>query len=96
MTKKTLHQKTAAVRRAVAHILLHPDLAGGICCTFDQLIVPLNYLGGGMGKDEYAAVDFPLLQKAFSKYGGRVSHDPVAYLDLGICVDGAKDMAIVI
>ena len=70
----------AVTQRAVAQILLAPDLAG-VLCTFEHIITPLNMLGDAVGNDEFAQVDHKLMMSAFQS-GDREYIIP--YKDLGI------------
>mmetsp|Transcript_38902 Transcript_38902/g.68394 ORF Transcript_38902/g.68394 Transcript_38902/m.68394 type:complete len:84 (+) Transcript_38902:149-400(+) len=56
--------KSVALRKAIAHVLLSPELSG-VLCSFDQLIVPLLGLGGGGVSDDFVKIDHNLLVSAF-------------------------------
>eukprot|EP00579_Thalassiosira_antarctica_P028751 CAMPEP_0202020846 /NCGR_PEP_ID=MMETSP0905-20130828/45432_1 /ASSEMBLY_ACC=CAM_ASM_000554 /TAXON_ID=420261 /ORGANISM="Thalassiosira antarctica, Strain CCMP982" /LENGTH=80 /DNA_ID=CAMNT_0048582545 /DNA_START=120 /DNA_END=359 /DNA_ORIENTATION=- len=57
--------KSVALRKAIAHVLLSPELSG-VLCSFDQLIVPLLGLGGGGVSDDFVKIDHNLLVSAFN------------------------------
>ena len=68
LMKTSFHKISVPLHKAVAYVLLKPQLCG-VQCTFDQLIASLNYLGGGVGKDAYATVTCELMRKSFEKFG---------------------------
>ncbi len=83
-------KSSAPLRRAIGSLLSVKALEN-VSCTFDQLIVPLNLLGGGAGNDEFADVNHDLINGAFSGKGSNLSSDKefvVPYCDLGIGGDG--------
>ena len=63
-TPTNFFTESKPIRVVVALILAIPELEN-ILCTFDQLVSPLIYLGGGAGKDEFAVVTQKLIQRSF-------------------------------
>ena len=72
--------KSVALRKAIAHVLLAPELSG-VLCSFDRLIAPLLGLGGGGVSDDFVKIYCNLLVLAFR--GGECQYT-LPYLDLGI------------
>ncbi len=73
MGKTTLFKESRPLRIAIALILTVPEL-DNIPCTFDQLVSPLIYLGGGAGKDEFAVVTHDLIHRSLKALGtGKMS-----------------------
>lgn len=56
------------VRNAIAHLLLHPRLHG-VLYTSEQLVTPLNFLGGVYGRDEVMMMSEGIIKQAFSRCG---------------------------
>jgi hypothetical protein len=56
------------IQDAVAYFLLTESLAA-VRCTSEQLITPLNSLGGADGREEVMLVDKEMIGRAFSKCG---------------------------
>ena len=54
------------LRNAIIHILLNNRLKG-ICCTPQQLVAPLNIVGGCDRREELLAVTEQLIKAAFRK-----------------------------
>ena len=59
-----LSPKFSVIRKAVAQILLAPDL-DVVLCTFEYIITPLNMLDNAVDNDEFAQVDHKLMMSAF-------------------------------
>ena len=57
------------LREAASHLLLAPELQN-ILCSYDHLRGPLDVLGGGLGRDEYADITKHMITAAFSQTGG--------------------------
>ena len=72
--------KSVALRKAIAHVLLVPELSG-VLCSFDRLIAPLLGLGGGGVSNDFVKIDHHLLVSAFRC--GECQYT-LPYLDLGI------------
>jgi hypothetical protein len=66
-------KKYAPLRAAVAHLLLDERLAK-VRCSSDQLITPLNSLGGADGRSDVSMVDADLIKTAFSKGDNEIRH----------------------
>ena len=90
---KQFIKNSEALRRAVAHILLDPEL-DGVLCSFDNLISPLNCLGGS-GSDDVAIVDTGLIQRSFKEYTPEKDYFKT-YSELGIDIPDAGNHILLI
>ena len=72
--------KSVALQKAIAHVLLAPELSG-VLCSFNWLITSLLGLGGGGVSDNFLKINHNLLVSAFrcSEY-----QYTLPYIDLGI------------
>ena len=76
------------IRQAIYHLLQHEELVG-VRSTSEQLVTPLNSIGGYDGSDELLNIDEKLIKKAFTG-SGRTTFE-LTYLDLGIFDGGGMD-----
>jgi hypothetical protein len=63
----------APLRKATGYILSIPEMENKLT-TFDQLVSPLTFLGGGYGDADYAEVSVGLIQSTFK------SKEPSQYM----------------
>ena len=73
------------IRQAIFHLLCHDDIAG-IRCSSEQLVTPLNSLGGFDGSDQLLPVDTGLIHRAFKGSSDQPFYVP--YCNLGIAEEG--------